>query len=72
VVQASNPAALINVILYGPQLPDPPLQPNRWKRMEAFGEKLTDEEIAALASFLRNAWGNTGGEVTVEDVAKQR
>jgi mono/diheme cytochrome c family protein len=72
VVQASNPAALVNVILYGPQLPDPPLLPNRWKRMEAFGDKLTDEEIAALASFLRNAWGNTGGEVTVEDVAKQR
>lgn len=71
VVQASNPAALINVILYGPQLPDPPL-PQRWKRMEGFGEKLTDEEIAALASFLRNAWGNTGGEVTVDQVAKQR
>jgi len=71
VVQASNPAALINVILYAPQPPDPPL-PKRWNRMEAFGEKLTDEEIAALASFLRSAWGNSGGEVTVDQVAKQR
>jgi mono/diheme cytochrome c family protein len=71
VVQASNPAALINVILYAPQLPDPPL-PKRWNRMEGFGEKLTDEEVAALASYLRSAWGNTGGEVTADQVAKQR
>jgi mono/diheme cytochrome c family protein len=71
VVQASNPAALINVILYAPQPPDPPL-PKRWNRMEAFGDKLTDEEVAALASYLRSAWGNTGGEVTADQVAKQR
>lgn len=71
VVQASNPAALINVILYAPQPPDPPL-PKRWNRMEAFGDKLADDEIAALASFLRSAWGNKGGEVTAEQVAKQR
>lgn len=72
VVQASNPASLINVILHGPQLPNPPLLPKRWKKMPAFAEKLSDEEIAALASFLRSAWGNIGGAVTSEDVAKQR
>lgn len=71
VVQASNPASLINVILYGPQLPNPPL-PKRWKEMEPFAEKLSDEEVAALASFLRNAWGNKGGEVTADQVARQR
>jgi len=71
VVQASNPASLINVILYGPQLPDPPL-PKRWKAMEGFGDKLTDDEVAALASFLRSNWDNQGGAVTAEQVAKQR
>lgn len=71
VVQASNPASLINVILYGPQLPDPPL-PKRWKAMEGFGDKLTDEEVAALASFLRSNWDNQGGAVTADQVAKQR
>jgi len=70
-VQASNPASLINVILYGPQLSDPPL-PKRWKTMEAYGDKLADEEVAALASYLRNAWGNKGGAVTADQVAKQR
>jgi mono/diheme cytochrome c family protein len=38
------------VILYAPESPDPPL-PKRWNRMEAFADELTDEEIAALASF---------------------
>jgi mono/diheme cytochrome c family protein len=71
VVQASNPASLINIILYGPQLPEPPL-PKRWKRMEAFGDKLADDEVAALASFLRSAWDNGGGEVTTAQVARQR
>jgi mono/diheme cytochrome c family protein len=70
-VQASNPAALINIILYGPEPPQPPL-PGRWKPMEGFGDKLTDEEVAALTSYVRNAWGNAGGEVNANQVAKQR
>ena len=41
--------------------------------MEAYGEKLSDEEVAALASYLRRAWNNTGGEVSLKQVAaKQR
>ncbi len=71
IVQASNPASLINVILHGPQLPDPAL-PKRWKPMDGFGDELTDEEVAALASYLRSAWGNVGGAVTANQVARQR
>lgn len=72
VVQASNPASLINVILDGPQMPDPQLG-TRWRKpMEDFRYVLTDDEIAALASYLRSEWDNTGGEVTAEQVAKQR
>jgi len=72
VVQASNPASLINVILDGPELPDPPLPTKRRKPMEDFRYVLTDEEVAALASYLRSTWGNTGGEVTAKQVAEQR
>ncbi len=72
VVQAGNPASLINVILYSPQLPDPPLPTKRRKPMEEFQYLLTDGEIAAVASYLRSNWGNTGGEVTAEQVAAQR
>jgi mono/diheme cytochrome c family protein len=70
-VQANNPASLINIIMYGPERPDPPL-PHRWKKMPAFAEKLTDDEIAAIASFVRNTWGNKGGQVIAKDVETQR
>jgi mono/diheme cytochrome c family protein len=70
VVQASNPAALINMILYGPQLAKLPTK--HWKDMPAFEEKLADDEVAAIASYLRSAWGNVGGAVTEEQVFKQR
>ncbi len=72
VVRASNPASLINVILDGPERPDPPLPTKRRKPMEGFRYLLNDEEIAALTSYLRSAWGNTGGEVVAEQVAEQR
>jgi mono/diheme cytochrome c family protein len=70
-VQASNPASLINVILYGPHLAKLS-GPKRWKDMPEFGSKLADEEIAAISSYLRNAWGNVGGAVTEAQVAEQR
>jgi mono/diheme cytochrome c family protein len=72
VVQASDPASLINVILYGPELPDPPLPTKRRNPMEEFQYLLTDGEIAAVASYVRNNWGNSGSEVTPEQVAAQR
>lgn len=71
VVQASNPASLINMILYGPHLAKLP-GPKRWKDMPEFGSKLADEEVAAIASYVRNAWGNVGGAVSEQQVAKQR
>jgi mono/diheme cytochrome c family protein len=71
IVQASNPASLINVILYGPHLARLP-GARRWKDMPAFYEKLADDEVAAIANYIRTAWGNVGGEVTEAQVAKQR
>ena len=70
VVLAENPASLINVILYGPERSE---LPNVW--YEEMGEhqyELDDEEIAAVANFVRESWGNPGGVVTAQDVAKQR
>ena len=40
--------------------------------MEDFRYLLDDEEIAALASYVRSTWGNAGGEVTAAQVAAQR
>lgn len=71
IVQASNPASLINVILYGPHLAKLP-GTKRWKDMPDFEEKLADDEVAAIASYIRSAWGNVGGAVTAEHVSEQR
>jgi len=71
VVQAPSPASLLNTLMYGPQLPEPAL-PTTWMTMEAYGEKMTDEEVAALASYVRSAWGNEAGAVSVADVEAQR
>ncbi len=72
VVQESNPASMINVILYGPELPQPPFPTRRRKPMEEFQYLLTDAEVAAVATYIRSNWGNTGGRVTEKQVAAQR
>jgi mono/diheme cytochrome c family protein len=72
VVQAEDPATLINNILYGPTTPDPAPRQRRWRKMEGFDEDISDDDIADLASYLRSAWNNTGGAVTADQVARQR
>jgi nitrite reductase (NO-forming) len=34
--------------------------------------QLNDDEIANILTFVLNSWGNPGGRITVEDVAKVR
>ena len=71
IVQADDPSSLINVILYGATVPAPS-PPGAWKTMDPFGEKLDDDEIALLSTYMRSNWGNRGGVVTEADVAQQR
>lgn len=40
--------------------------------MPAFGEELSDEEVAALGTHIRSSWGNDFGPVNAADVAEQR
>lgn len=72
VVQADDPASMINVILYGPELPGSPLTPRWLDSMGEFQYVLNDEEIAAVATYVRNSWSNAAGVVTPEQVAVQR
>jgi mono/diheme cytochrome c family protein len=71
VVQAENPASLINSILYSPEAPEG--LPLKWRKpMEEFQYLLDDEEVAAVATYVRNAWGNHAGVVTPAQVEEQR
>ncbi len=40
--------------------------------MPAFGNRLNDAEIAAVATYVRNSWGNAFGLVTEEQVGAYR
>jgi mono/diheme cytochrome c family protein len=76
VVNAPQPESLLNVILRGPDrpkvAPSAEWQKRRWKMMEAFGDKLGDDEVAAIATYVRNTWGHVGTPVSEEAVARQR
>ena len=73
VVQAPAPFSLINIVLYGAAVPDDVAAPYRlWEDMVPYRDKLSDAEVAALGNYVRSAWGNRGGLITAEDVARQR
>lgn len=76
VTLAADPASLINITLYGPRLPrvapSAEWEARAWQRMDSYAAILDNEEMAALSSFIRNAWGNSADEVTPKQVAKQR
>ena len=40
--------------------------------MPSFGQSLNDQQIAAVASYIRTSWGNKYGEVKPEEVAQIR
>ena len=40
--------------------------------MKALGDNLSDEDVAAVATYVRTNWGNRGAPVTAAQVAQQR
>jgi mono/diheme cytochrome c family protein len=72
IVQSTDPASLINNILYGPKMPEPAPRQRGWRKMQPFYDDIGDDDIADLATYLRSAWGNSAAPVTGEQVAKQR
>lgn len=71
VVNAENPTALLHVMLEGARTPSTDKAPSVLV-MPGFGKRLSDGEAAALATFLRQGWGNTAAAVSERDVAKVR
>jgi mono/diheme cytochrome c family protein len=74
IVQAADPASLINVILYGAH--ETVLNDKSWPKMPGFeldfGLGMDDDQIAVLSDYVRNSWGNQGSAVDPKAVAKQR
>ncbi|WP_347557313.1 cytochrome c [Robbsia sp. KACC 23696] len=66
-----NPDSLIAVILAGSRLPSTAAAPSDLA-MPPFKWRYDDNEVAALATFVRGAWGNHAEAVTASEVAKIR
>lgn len=62
-------ANLVKVILNGGFPPTTAGNPRPYG-MPPFAQTLTDAEVAAIASFVRSAWGNAAAPVTALDVQR--
>lgn len=70
-VTADSPAGLIDVILHGAKLPSTKKRPARL-RMQGHAWRLNDEEVAELATFIRQGWHNNASAVSANNVAPLR
>lgn len=70
-VTAKGATGLMTVIMQGAELPSTKTRPMRL-RMPGFAGRLSDEEVAALANFVRSAWGNNAGPIEPSAVADLR
>jgi mono/diheme cytochrome c family protein len=71
VVQAAATDTLLDVVLNGAQAVATDAAPTA-PAMPAFGWQLTDEQIAAVLTYVRNDWGNAAGAVAASDVSAAR
>lgn len=70
-INAESPTGLVHTILEGARLPSTREAPYPIE-MPAFSDRLSDEEVAALATFVRGAWSNSAGPVDAGAVEDQR
>lgn len=70
-VVAEEPTTVVRVILRGAAEPSTEARPTIIA-MPAFDWKLSDDEIAAVATYVRSAWGNSASAVDASTVADIR
>jgi mono/diheme cytochrome c family protein len=71
VAQSQDPKTVLRLILNGGRAAVTDARPTPFS-MPAFGWKLTDGEIAAVASYIRSAWGNAAAAVDAGGVRDLR
>lgn len=70
-VLGDDPSSLISIILEGSRMAVTEAAPSGL-RMPDFGWRLDDRQVAALATFLRQAWGHEAPTVSARQVAALR
>src|SRR5471032_16480 len=71
IVNAQDPTGLIHTILAGAQQPSTARAPSTLV-MPGFAARLSDEEAAQLATFIRQGWSNNAPAVSAKDVSEVR
>lgn len=71
IVNAEDPGALIHTILAGAQLPSTAKAPSELA-MPGFANRLSDDEVAKLATFIRQGWSNNASAVSEKQVSEVR
>ncbi|MBP2230463.1 mono/diheme cytochrome c family protein [Azospirillum agricola] len=71
VVQADDPATLIRLVLEGSRGVATDARPTA-PAMPPLGWRLSDEQVAAVVTYIRNAWDNAARPVSAADVGKVR
>lgn len=70
-INADSPHGLLATILEGAQTPSVKRAPSV-NFMPGFADRLSDQQVADLATFLRQGWRNDAGRVSKSDVAEVR
>lgn len=70
-VQDRDPTTIIRLVLDGVHAVATDARPTPLS-MPSFGWKLSDEQIAAVASYIRSAWGNAASPVSESNVRSMR
>jgi mono/diheme cytochrome c family protein len=71
VTQSNDPTTVIRFILSGAQTVATDARPTPLS-MPSYGWKLDDAQVAAVATYVRNSWGNSASPVSASDVAHLR
>lgn len=71
VLNGDNPASVIRLVLHGGTMPAGRDAPSQFS-MPAFRDRLSDQQVADLLTFVRASWGNRGGAVKAQQVSTMR
>ncbi|WP_426270482.1 c-type cytochrome [Dyella kyungheensis] len=71
VLNGENAGSAIRLVLHGATMPPGRDAPTQFS-MPAFRERLNDQQIADIVTFVRASWGNRGGAVSAHQVTELR
>jgi mono/diheme cytochrome c family protein len=70
-LQSGDPSSTLRIILDGAETVTTPRAPNAGS-MPAYARQLSDQQVADVANYIRNSWGNAAPLVAASEVRKAR